>query len=160
MIEATIEDMEEQRVQMHCCKVTRINILRCCTSRKTQKDICFKKSKRDRIITQSIRHLQDEIQVTYLLKMIRVFKGIFRQQLTPAQWSYAVTKYSLKAQAKDRSNTEKEASCSDQSDSFFDSKQEREIKSAHGSLNDTNLEMSIASSLIKVRNNHAQSNKP
>ena len=58
---------------------------------------CLKLKRRDRIFTNGYLDLERELHVTYLLKQIRIFKGILKEQMTKAQWQSAIANYSLKS---------------------------------------------------------------
>ena len=48
------------------------------------------------MFVRGYRSLEKELHITYLLKQIRVLKGIVREQMTKAQWQRAIVNYSLK----------------------------------------------------------------
>ena len=68
---------------------------------------CLRLKKRDKIFARGYEKLEKEIHVTYLIKQMRVMKGILKESMTKAAWNMACTKYSLKSI--DKAITKKES---------------------------------------------------
>ena len=49
------------------------------------------------MFVKGYRSLEKEIHITYVLKQIRVMKGILKEAMTNAEWQNAIIKYSLKS---------------------------------------------------------------
>ena len=49
------------------------------------------------MFVKGYRNLEKEIHITYVLKQIRVMKGILKETMTNAEWQNAILKYSLKS---------------------------------------------------------------
>ena len=67
-------------VQWNCCRVLLSNFQLLCPSK--LHCCCFRPTKRDRIFMRGYRSLEKETHITYVLKHIRVIKGILKAQMT------------------------------------------------------------------------------
>lgn len=56
------------------------------------------------MFVKGYRSLEKEIHITYVLKQIRVMKGILKEAMTNAEWQNAIIKYGLKSVEKQTKN--------------------------------------------------------
>ena len=68
-------------IQWNCCLVSKLNLQRMGASK-----MCFRESKRDKLINMRFRQFQKELHLTYVLKHIRVFKALFKERMTKEKW--------------------------------------------------------------------------
>lgn len=81
-------------MRMNCCRLTLWNIQ--IILNKKHLCCCLKVDKKNEMIVKSFKRAEKEIQVTELIKQIRVLKGIAIQGKEPNFWQQAYQNYRLK----------------------------------------------------------------
>lgn len=81
-------------MQQNCCLLTRHNCQKkCCAS---FIKLCCKKSKKERLLIDCYDVIAKEIELTRMLKISRVIKGLVKEKMSKYEWHLACIKYGLK----------------------------------------------------------------
>lgn len=77
---------------------------------------CLRMDKKKRILAQNYNQLEKEIQVSYILKQLRVVKNVAKETMSPSEWRRAFAKYSLISYMTSDPENESMAECEDKVD--------------------------------------------
>ena len=87
--EATPQSLQTQKlrnIHWHCGRVTFLNLQFRCSQAFLRVFSCCQPDTKSRILIKNYRKFEKEIQVTHILKQLRVLKAVAKKNLTKAQW--------------------------------------------------------------------------